>query len=340
MNINDYQQALDSLKSIPSLNCGFYPTPLEELTCLRKMLGGGPRIFIKRDDFTGIGFGGNKVRKLEYVLAKAVAEGVEVAITIGTEKSNHARITAALCARLGLCCILVLSPATSGTIPPNLKPASRFIYETLKAEIHMVENREQRSETAEMIAADLSEKGKKVVNVPLGASVPLGALGFVSAMQETAVQLRQLEVTLNYIFHASTSGGTQAGLIVGCHMAGYENTRVVGVSPDDPANVIATKVVEIANGCYKLLKMHNCLSFDQVKVLDEYIGPGYGLDTPDSIESFNLLAASEGIFLDPIYTSKAMAALLDWVRKGKLTDQDTVLFWHTGGQTALFFTPA
>lgn len=145
---DEFRYVWSRLDAVPRVNCGFYPTPLEELARLRELLGGGPRLFIKRDDYTGIGFGGNKVRKLEYVFAKAVAEGVEVVITIGSEKSNHAR-TQRRCARLGLRCILVLNPATPGTIPPNLKPASHFVYEKLGAEIHRGGSREERSPMAE-----------------------------------------------------------------------------------------------------------------------------------------------------------------------------------------------
>ncbi|MGH9908154.1 MAG: 1-aminocyclopropane-1-carboxylate deaminase/D-cysteine desulfhydrase [Pyrinomonadaceae bacterium] len=190
-----------------------------------------PRLFIKRDDFTGIGFGGNKIRKLEYVLAQALAEGAEVAITIGTEKSNHARVTAALCARLGLRCILVLNPATPGTVQPNLKPASRYVCEIFGAEVHPVDSYEARAPTAEAIATKLRRAGKQVVNVPLGASTRLGALGFVRALQEAAVQLEQLAVHPNYIFHAGTSGGTQAGLMVGCQLMGYEKDARRGSEP-------------------------------------------------------------------------------------------------------------
>ncbi|MFN7948799.1 MAG: D-cysteine desulfhydrase family protein [Blastocatellia bacterium] len=337
-------QPASRLNLTPRLNYGFYPTPIEELTRLRQALrarnGECPRILVKRDDYTGAGFGGNKVRKLEYVLAQAVAEGAQVAITMGGEKSNHARVTAMLCARLGLRCILVLNRAAQQTVSPRLSPASFFIDQMVGAEIHLVSSREERMTRVSELYAQLKQNGEQVVIVPLGASVPLGALGFVRAMQEAAGQLAALKASPGYLFHASSSGGTQAGLIAGCHLTGLTELKVIGVSPDDPAQSIAASVAEIVNGVYSLLETDAPpLRASQVSVLDEYIGPGYGLDTAASIEAIQLLARTEGMLLDPVYTAKAMAALLDWIRTGKLTEDDTVLFWHTGGQLAHFYAP-
>jgi 1-aminocyclopropane-1-carboxylate deaminase/D-cysteine desulfhydrase-like pyridoxal-dependent ACC family enzyme len=206
---------LSHLNSIARVPFGCYPTLLEELTRLRAALQGEgvavPRLFIKRDDYTGAGFGGNKVRKLEYVLAQAMKDGAEVAITTGGEKSNHARVTAMLCARLGLRCLLVVNPATPGTVPPGLKPASMYVNELVGAELHRINNRAERASTVAAIAAQLGAEGKRVIEIPLGASIPLGAVGFVRAMQETNAQCDALELKLDYVFHASSSGGTQAG---------------------------------------------------------------------------------------------------------------------------------
>jgi 1-aminocyclopropane-1-carboxylate deaminase/D-cysteine desulfhydrase-like pyridoxal-dependent ACC family enzyme len=333
------------LAAIPRLPFGVYPTPLEELSRLRAALQAEgctvPRLFIKRDDYTGAGFGGNKVRKLEYVLAQAMNDGAEVAITTGGEKSNHARVTAMLCARLGLRCILVANPATPGTMPPGLKPASMYVNELVGAEIQRINHRAERAATVAALAAQLRAEGKRVIEIPLGASIPLGAVGFVRAMQETNAQCDALELKLDYVFHASSSGGTQAGIVAGAALCGWNEKRVIGISPDDPAAGIEATVEAIARGVFDLLALAPPPDLRaRVTVLDDYVGAGYGIPTTASTEALQLLARTEGIVLDPVYTAKAMAALLDWIRRGKFQESDNLLFWHTGGQLALFFTPA
>ncbi|MBS1806993.1 MAG: D-cysteine desulfhydrase family protein [Acidobacteria bacterium] len=324
-------EPMRTLKEIPRLAMGFYPTPIEELPRLREALGkNAPRLFIKRDDYTGPGFGGNKVRKLEYVLAQALADEVEVVITIGGIKSNHCRATAAFCARLGLRCILVLnSPAA-----PSYKPANLFLDELYGAEVHLVTSREERKATMARLAQELRESGVRVAAIPLGASTPLGALGFVSAMQELAQQLSSFADKPNYIFHASSSCGTQAGIVAGAQLAGLSDIKIAGVSPDEAASTIAPEVAEIIRGIGRILKTE--IPHEPILVLDDYIGEGYGISTPESSAALRLVAKTEGVVLDPTYTAKAMAGLLDWIRTGKLTRDDTVLFWHTGGQLALF----
>ncbi len=326
--------AITRLNAIPHLACGFYPTPLEEMPRLRAALGhNAPRLFIKRDDFTGPGFGGNKVRKLEYVLAQAQTEGAEIAITIGGEKSNHARVTAAMCARLGLRCVLVLNAAA--VQHAGWGPASLAADKLYGAEVHRVSNRDERQATMAALAEKFRREGKRVAEIPLGASIPLGALGFVRAVEEVQTQLAALGVKVTHIFHSSSSGGTQAGLVAGCQLFELA-AQVIGVSPDDPAASIAGEVNAIISGIAALLDVP---LREEAIVLDEYIGPGYGIDSPASIAALELLARTEGLLLDPVYSAKAMAGLLDWIRQGKLTADDTVLFWHTGGQLALFYKP-
>lgn len=337
MNDKQKERIALRLEAIPRLRIGYYPTPLEEMARLREALGGGPRLFIKRDDYTGAGFGGNKVRKLDYMLAQAVADAAEVVITIGGEKSNHARVTAAMCARLGLRCILILNRAAQAG-GSSLKPASLVVDEMVGAEIHLVDSREERRSRATEIAAQLREQGKRVLEIPLGASVPLGALGFARAMQEVMAQFAEIGVRPTHIFHSSSSGGTQAGLLAGRQLFAEEDINILGVSPDDLADDIAASVAEIVNGIHQLLKTDKYkISAAQVQVLDQYIGAGYGIETPAGTTAAKLLAAREGIILDPTYTAKAFAALLDWIKDGKLTERDTVLFWHTGGQLAYFY---
>jgi D-cysteine desulfhydrase family pyridoxal phosphate-dependent enzyme len=338
MNEGHVRQALKKFKHIERLPCGFYPTPIEELPRLRDALGKAcARIWIKRDDYTGAGFGGNKVRKLEYVLAKAIHDGAHSAITIGGEKSNHARVTAALCAKFGLHCILVLSPAAVKY--EGLEPANLIVDELVGAEVHRVANREERLTTMRAIAERLEGEGKRVAEIPLGASVPLGALGFVRALEEITQQMQAINLRPNYIFHASSSGGTQAGISAGCQLFGMDGTKLIGVSPDDSSVSIEAEVRKIIRGINELLDLPDKTLQEQVTVLDDYVGEGYGIPSEGSTAALNLVARSEGILLDPVYTAKAMAGLIDWIKSDRLTKDDTILFWHTGGQLALFYAP-
>lgn len=329
------ERARAVLSTTQRLDCGHYPTPIEEMRRLREALGGGPSLFIKRDDYTGPGFGGNKVRKLEYVLAAALSEGADTVITTGGEKSNHARVTAALAARFGLRPILVLNVAVGGAGEKGLKPASLWLDELYGAEIHRVERREERAPEMARIAERLQLAGRRAVEIPLGASIPLGALGYVRAASEAAGQLSAIGVRPDYIFHSSSSGGTQAGLSAGAQLFGLPG-EIIGVSPDDPSESIAGTVASIVRGVGELLSLDEDALDESATVLDEYIGPGYGVMTPEAEEAIELLARTEGIVLDPVYTAKAMAALIDWIRRGRIGEEETVLFWHTGGQLAFF----
>lgn len=335
MKPSTLQAAIDRLHAISRLDFGHYPTPIEELPRLRQILGAkAPRIFIKRDDYTGPGFGGNKVRKMEYILAKAKADGADVAITCGGVKSNHARVTAALCARLGLRCILVLNQAA--VMYEGLNPASLIADQMFGAEIIRVANREERIATMVTVTERLKNEGNNVAVIPLGGSVPLGAMGFVRAIGEAKAQLEALNLKIDYIFHSSSSGGTQAGILAGLQLFSFEEVKDLGVSPDDPSDSIGGEVSRIIRGVGEMLGVE---LDDRATVLDEYTGDGYGVPSAEGDEALALLARAEGVVLDPVYTAKAMAALIDWVRKGKLGRDDNVLFWHTGGQLALFYAP-
>src|SRR5262245_10892168 len=329
------EQAMARFSEIPHLNFGVYPTPIEEAPRVRRALGrGAPRVFIKRDDYTGIGFGGNKVRKLEYAMANAVADGAEVVVTSGGVKSNHARVTAAMCARLGLRCVLVLNSVA--VTYEGLNPASLALDELFGAEIIRVSDREERTSRVESVAEKLRDEGKKVAVIPIGASIPIGAMGYVRAIREAKAQLEAMNERVDYIFHSSSSGGTQAGIVAGLQLFDWREVKVIGVSPDDPADAIGSEVGKIIRGVGEAL---GAQFSEEVTVLDEYVGAGYGVPSAPGLEAIELLARTEGVILDPVYTAKAMAALIDWVRKGELTENDNVMFWHTGGQMALFYAP-
>lgn len=331
------ERASRRLLEVPRLELSHAPTPIEELPRLRVALGGGPRILIKRDDYLGPGFGGNKVRKLEYLLAEAKRAGAEVVITCGGVKSNHARVTAALCARVGLECALVLNPAAIGY--QGTEPASLHIDRLFGAKIHLIGSRLEREPMMESLAAHYRQQGKRVAVIPLGASVPAGALGLVRAAGEVEQQLAQRQLKVDLLYHCSSSGGTQAGLVAGQQIFPGLCRKVVGVSPDGTAAEIAETVSSIATGVGELLGIDNGEMRESIHVFDGYVGNGYGIPTPEGEEALRILAQTEGVLLDPVYTAKAMAGLIDQIRRGAIGEDQTVLFWHTGGQMALFYVP-
>ncbi|MBL8177823.1 MAG: D-cysteine desulfhydrase family protein [Bryobacterales bacterium] len=326
----DRARAIERFEAIPRLALGHYPTPVEKLPRLRDALGGGPRLWMKRDDYTGPGCGGNKVRKLEYVLAAAQADGADAVITCGGVRSNHCRATAMMAARLGMHCVLVQNQPAKPY--PHL-PASLAIEQMSGAQIVPVYDRTERAPTMERIARELRTQGRHPAIVPLGASTPQGALGFVSAASELAAQLDARQLRIDAVFFSSSSGGTHAGLAAGKELFLNPAMRLIGVSPDDPSESIAATVRGILQG----IAIRLGAEMDaEIEVLDDYIGEGYGIESEAGREALQLLARTEGILLDPVYTAKAMAALIGWIRKGILDKDANVLFWHTGGQMALF----
>jgi 1-aminocyclopropane-1-carboxylate deaminase/D-cysteine desulfhydrase-like pyridoxal-dependent ACC family enzyme len=316
-----------ALATLPFVRLAPAPTAVEELTGLRKALGGGPRLLVKRDDAIGFAFGGNKVRKMRLVAAAAQAAGADTLITCGGVQSNHARVTAAVAARLGMRCILVANGAR-----PERPTANALLNNLLGAEIRYVADRQDRPPAMDAAADELRRAGRKPYVVPLGASTPLGAAAFVEAVRELLEQIDPPDV----IVHATSSGGTQAGLVAGCALARVK-TRVVGVSADDPADALEATVRRILDGLAPLLGLLSDRFRDvNVHVDDRFVGGGYGVPTDESREAVTLTARSDAVFLDPTYTAKAMAGLIARVRARELSEGDTVLFWHTGGQVALF----
>jgi D-cysteine desulfhydrase family pyridoxal phosphate-dependent enzyme len=295
---------------------------------LLQALGGGPRLFIKRDDAIPFGFGGNKVRKLALVAARAVADGADTLITAGGVQSNHARATAAAAAKLGMRAVLV----ANGGAPDRLT-ANALLDDLLGAQVVYVASREARSPKMLEIAERLKNEGRRPFVIPIGASTPLGALGFALAMAELAEQMPPPDV----IVHSTSSGGTQAGLVAGCRLLGLPS-RVVGISADDSSSSLQTQVGGIIAGVADLLEIDPALltSGTVIEVDDRFVGDGYGIPTNQSREAISLAARAEAIFLDPTYTAKAMAGLIAYVREQRFQENQTVLFWHTGGQVGLF----
>ena len=316
------------MSSLPLLPLFPHPSPVQEMPGLRRALGGGPRLLVKRDDALPFAFGGNKVRKMQLVAADAMAAGADTLITSGGIQSNHARVTAAVAAKLGLRCIRVVNgPA------PERPTANALLDRLLGAEVRHVADRAERAPEMESAAAELRRAGRKPYVIPIGASTPLGACGLVSAAAELRSQCEQAP---DVVIHSSSSGGTQAGLAAGLSMA-MPGTRVIGVSADEPTAGLQAIVRELLEGMPGLLgKPAGHFRGVDVEVDDRFVGGGYGVPTTESRAAIDLLARSEALFLDPTYTAKAMAGLIARVRAGEFREDQTVLFWHTGGQVGLF----
>jgi len=318
---------LDRLNALPAVPFAPGATPVDEPARLRAALGGGPRLLVKRDDAIAFAFGGNKVRKLRLVAARAQAEGADTLITCGGVQSNHARVTAAAAAALGMRCLLV-----ANGVAPDRATANALLARLLGAKIHYVSSRADRAPAMEALAAERIARGERPYVIPLGASTPLGAAALAQAIGELVAQIDPPDV----IVHASSSAGTQAGFVAGCRMHGLR-TQVIGVSADEPSMVLAGEVRGVLRGIEGLLGASpGVLADARVEVDDGFVGDGYGIPTPASEEALRLCATTEALFLDPTYTAKAMAGLIARVRDGRFTAAQTVLFWHTGGQVGLF----
>lgn len=313
--------------SLPSIALAPDPTPVEELHRLREALGGGPRLLVKRDDAIGFAFGGNKVRKMRLVAADAVAKGADTLITSGGVQSNHARVTAAAAAKLGLRCILVANGQ-----PLERPTANALLDRLLGAEVRYVTDRADRAPSMEAAAEEVRRAGGTPYVIPIGASTPLGAAAFVDAIAELAAQIDPPDV----IVHSSSSGGTQAGLVAGCALVGWP-TRIIGVSADESSADLTRSVRQIIDGMPGLLGV-SADRFEHVEVIvdDRFVGAGYGVPTAESTQAIERCARSEALFLDPTYTAKAMAGLIARYGSREFAAASTVLFWHTGGQVALF----
>ncbi len=320
-----------SVDKLPRIKLAKLPTPLQEMPCLSKFLD-GPKLWIKRDDLTDIAFGGNKERKAEFVIADAIQKDADVIITTGAVQSNHARVTAAVAKKLGLKAVLVLRGKEPQEYDGNL-----LLDHLFGADIRFFqESQQQALPVMEKVAEELKRKGHKPYIVPGGASYPTGAVGYVNAMLELLNQAEGANLNISHIVHASGSGGTQAGLVI-ANKALETEIEILGMCVKSDANQWLTeKIVEIANGIGKLLDLKETVNQKDVVLLDDYAGEGYGIPTPEAIEAIKLVAQTEGILLDPVYTGKAMAGLIDLVKGKRFRKGDNVVFVHTGGTPALF----
>jgi D-cysteine desulfhydrase len=292
----------------------------------------GPRLFIKRDDQTGLALGGNKVRKLEFLLADALQQGATTILTAGAAQSNHCRQTAAAAARAGLRCVLVLGGAA-----PDIPNGNLLLDHLFGAEVSWT-GPERRGERMQEIAAKLRERGEVPYCIPYGGSNAVGATGFAHAMVELAAQSEAAELRIDNIVFASSSGGTQAGLVVGARATGFGG-RLTGISIDkgerEPVPY-ERELAALSSLTAERLGVEGGFTETDFFVAYEHLGGGYGVLGEPEREAIRILARTEGILLDPVYTGRAMAALITMIRQGIFSRDETVLFWHTGGAPALF----
>jgi D-cysteine desulfhydrase len=304
------------------------PTPLEPLHRLTAQLG-GPELWIKRDDQTGLATGGNKARKLEFLVADALAQGADTLITAGAAQSNHARQTAAAARKFGLDCTLVLR----GEEPP-LVQGNLLLDRLLGADIAWGGDR-PLSEAMDQMAEKLQAAGHRPYVVPYGGSNPTGASGYVAAMEELLAQCTERDLYFDHVVLASSSGGTQAGLMVGAQALEYGG-RILGISIDLKADALQHRLADLATATAKHLGLGMAFVPQDSCVEDAYLGGGYGVVGDLEREALHTMARTEGVLLDPVYTGRAFGGLLDLVKRGGFGQHERVLFWHTGGTTGLF----
>lgn len=315
------------MKALPRLKIAQLPTPVEPMHRLSTALK-GPRLWVKRDDQTGLAFGGNKTRKLEFLIAEAKAHGAHTLVTAGAVQSNHCRQTAAAAARFGFKCILVLSGEKPETITGNL-----LLDQLFEAEIVWTEA-EKRLQVLQETFERAWEAGKRPYQIPVGGSNPTGAAGYAYAIQELLGQVPPDELP-GWIVVASSSGGTQAGMVAGARLFGYSG-KILGISIDEIAQALAARVAKLASETTEIMGAPQTIRPEDVLINDAFLGAGYGvMDKPEQ-EAIHLFATQEGLLLDPVYTGRAGAGLIELCRSGFFNAEDNVLFWHTGGGPALF----
>lgn len=318
----------DPFASLPRVRLGLHPTPLHEMPVLRALLGSAaPRLLIKRDDLNGVALGGNKLRKLEWLLGEARAQNADVLLTAGAAQSNHCRLTAAVAAMQGLECHLCLRGPE-----PDRRTGNLILDDWLGAHLHFAPPGIDVSGEMAALADELRAAGRKPYGIPIGGSNAVGAVGYAGAARELAEQCPEADT----LIVPTGSGGTQAGLEIGVRIAGLP-AKVIGVGIAEPDTISwNVDVANLANAVAERLGADIHLSPEDIECPMEWMGPRYGEPTPAGEAAIRTLARAEGIFTDPVYSGKAVAALLDWVRAGRFHPSQTVVFWHTGGIPALF----
>lgn len=313
----------------PRRPLAFLPTPLVELPRLSRALG-GPRIWMKRDDQTGLATGGNKTRKLEYLLGEALAQEADTLVTAGSAQSNHCRQTAAAAAAAGLECHLVL-----GGAPPEVPNGNLLLDRLLGAHLHWA-GPNRKGEDIPRILDELTATGRRPYAVPYGGSNAVGAMGFVEAARELGGQAADQGLEFSHVVFASSSGGTHAGLLAGMRHHGLAIEPVgIRIDKEDNDGPFGQTVARLVSEVVAALGTGESFDEASLGLVEEHAGP-YGVVGEAEREAIRLTARTEGVLLDPVYTGRAMAGLIDMIRDGRLASADRVLFWHTGGSAALF----
>ena len=316
------------------VSLGHFPTPLERLDNLTRRLG-GPEIWVKRDDCTGLAMGGNKTRKLEFLVAEAIAQGADTLVTQGATQSNHVRQTAAAARRHGLACFALLERRVVNMGPQYETGGNVLLDELLGCRYEFAETGTDMNAAALALGERLRGEGRRPYVIPGGGSNPLGALGYASCAAELVAQADSQGLRIDAIVHGSGSSGTQAGLVAGLYALNAP-IDVIGISVRADRETQIANVHRLAEATLDLLGVRGPLPRERVRAYDEYVGPGYGQPTESMIEAVRMLAREEGLLLDPVYSGKGMAGLLGLVRTGVLREGQRVVFLHTGGASALF----
>jgi len=322
------------LATFPRLSLAHLPTPLEPMPRLSAALG-GPEIWVKRDDCTGLSTGGNKTRKLEFLMADAVEQGAQMVMTQGATQSNHARQTAAAAARLGMKCHILLEDRT-GSNDPNYKHNGNVLLDHLhgaSTETHPAGG--DMNAVMESVAETHRAGGMRVYTIPGGGSNPTGALGYVNAAMELVTQANDAHLRIDQIIQATGSAGTQAGMVVGLR-AMNANIPLLGIGVRAPKATQEANVLALAGATAALLGCPDVLTAADVVADCGYVGDGYGIPTPGGLEAIRMFAKLEGLLLDPVYSAKAAAGMIDMIRQGRFTRDQRIVFLHTGGAAALF----
>jgi L-cysteate sulfo-lyase len=310
------------------------PTPLERMDRLTKELG-GPEIWIKRDDCTGLSTGGNKTRKLEFLMAEAELQGAEIVMTQGATQSNHARQTAAFAAKLGMQCHILLEDRT-GSNNANYNTNGNVLLDHLHgATTQKLASGGDKNAEMEVIADQMRADGKNVYTIPGGGSNPTGALGYVNCAFEMLAQVNNSGTKIDHIVHATGSAGTQAGLIVGLKAMNAQ-IPLLGIGVRAPKEAQEANVYKLACATADKLGCSGIVAREDVVANTDYVGEGYGIPTQGGIEAIQMFAELEAILLDPVYSAKGAAGFIDLIRKGHFSKDDRVVFLHTGGSAALF----
>ncbi len=323
-----------NISRFPRLKFAHLPTPLEPLENLSKLLG-GPQIFIKRDDCTGLATGGNKTRKLEFLMGEAFQKNADTIITQGATQSNHVRQTAAISARMGLSCEIILEHRTKSEDPEYLENGNVLLNRLFGASIKTVQAGSNMDAALLESAEEIKKKGGTPYIIPGGGSNPTGALGYVNCAMELVGQINDSGLKVDHLVTATGSAGTQAGLL-----SGLEGTRsgipVLGICVGVGKKAQEEKVFDLVQRTNEFLEISGSVNRDSVVANGDYVGSGYGKPTEEMIEAVQLMACEEGILLDPVYSGKGMAGLIDLIRKKHFIKGDNVVFLHTGGSVALF----